>query len=126
MPMKTDEPFEPSGHVPIAGRSSAQPIRGSAAVAANAPPAARTVRRVCADLPNDFITFPPLGCTPTTTGMPLKLCKDDVPWPEAQARVTPANRRFEWATWFVMVGGAMWVARPIPAGRTHISAGLTI
>src|SRR5690348_17956542 len=102
MPMKTDEPDEPSGQVPIAGRSSAKPIRGRAAVAASALPAARTVRRVGVDLWNDFITFPPLGCTPTTPACRLKLCKDDPAWSQAQARATPTNRRFEWASGFAL------------------------
>ena len=39
MPMKTEEPDEPAGQVPIGGMSSAKAKRGSAAVAASAPPA---------------------------------------------------------------------------------------
>src|SRR5690348_83933 len=93
MPMKTDEPDEPSGQVPIAGRSSAKLIRGNAAVAANAPPAASTLRRVGVNLWNDFITFLPLVADQRPPACGLKLCKDDVAWPHAQARAIPANSR---------------------------------
>src|SRR6185437_16737380 len=46
MPIKTDEPCEPAGQVPIAGLSSAKAKRGSAAAAASAPPARNSERRV--------------------------------------------------------------------------------
>src|SRR5690348_10898905 len=56
MPMKTEEPSEPAGQVPIGGWSSAaRAKRGSAVAASNPPPALSTARRVDFAVLYDFM-----------------------------------------------------------------------